>query len=213
MPQAEAWHFVPVIAGIVIIIAILLSTSDRMHLQFPINSTYTEHTYGLLKNIRLRSSIEQFPVSYEIINDANLNKYIDLLLDQHKNSDKAIRDCIERIPFTEQGQHFFRSLSVGWHNSFSITLIAHKKSNGDHKIIMAKLSKEMTMSLFYRLLPPISSILGMTSSEQQQLETIMTNLNQEKNKQIMENMMMFIMADNLQKRFDNVLDISFVEKK
>jgi hypothetical protein len=172
-----------------------------------------EPAYELFKNIRLRSSIEQFPVSYEIISDANLNPYIESLLNQHRNSGQAIRNFIERIPFTEEGQQFVRSLSVGWHNSFSITLIAHKKFNGHHKIIMAKLSKEVTISLFYRLLSPLSSLLGMTSSEQQQLETIMTNLNQEENKQIMENMMMFIMAENLQKRFDNVLDISFVEQK
>jgi hypothetical protein len=85
MPQAEAWHFVPVIAGIVIIIAISLSTSNRMQLKFPINGKYVEPVYELFKNIRVRSSIEQFPVSYEIISDANLNTYIDLLLYQHKD--------------------------------------------------------------------------------------------------------------------------------
>ncbi|CAF1557203.1 unnamed protein product, partial [Adineta steineri] len=31
------------------------------------------------------------------------------------------------IPSTEQGQHFAKSVSLGWHNSFSITIIAHKK--------------------------------------------------------------------------------------
>jgi hypothetical protein len=71
----------------IIAIAIQSYTSNRMHLKFPINSKYMENTHGLLKDIRLRSSIEQFPVSYEIISDANFSNYIDLL--------------------------FFRSLSVG----------------------------------------------------------------------------------------------------
>jgi hypothetical protein len=97
-----------------------------------------------------------------------------------------VRNYIERIPSTEQGQQFFRSVSAGWHNSFSTTLITHKKFNGYHKIMIAKLSKEVTLS--------------------------MTNLDQEENKQIMENVMMFIMADNLRNRFDNVLKVSYVEK-
>lgn len=189
------------------------SSLNRMQLDFPINSKYAKHAYELLQNKRLRSSIEEFPVSFEVIKDTNLNGYIDLLFDQHKNSDKFMGEYIARIPFTEQGQHFSRSVSVGWHNSFSITFIAHKKIDGNHKILIARLSKEVTVSLLYRILSPLASIFGMTISEQKQMEAILMNMNQEQNKHIMENMMMFIIADNIRNRFNNDVEINFVEEK
>lgn len=195
------------------IIIVWLSSLKRMQLEFPIDSKHAEQAYKLIQNKRLRSTIEELPASMEFIKDANLNAYIDLLLDQYKNSDKSMREFIARIPLTEQGQHFFRSVSVGWHNSFSITFIAHKKFNGHHKILIARLSKEVTVSLLYKILSPIATIFGMTFSEQKQMEAIVTNLNHEQNKQTMENMMMFIMADNLRNRFNDHVDINFVERK
>jgi hypothetical protein len=213
MPERDPLFFFPMfLPFIVAIISLWLQSSNRMHLEFPINSKHAKHARELIENKRLHASIEEFPASLEIIKNVNLNAYIDLLLDQHKNSDKSMREYIARIPFTEQGQHFFRSVSVGWHNSFSITLIAHKKYDGYHKILIARLSKEVTVSLLYRILSPIASIFGMTISEQKQMEAIITNVNHGENKQIMENMMMFVMADNLHNRFNNDVEIDFVQK-
>jgi hypothetical protein len=204
-----AWtHVLLVIVGL---ITIWLLSSSRMQLVFPLNAKHVQHAHELIQKERFRSSIEEFPASLEIITDKNLNAYVDLLLNQHKNSDKFMREYIARIPHTAQGQHFFRSVALGWHNSFSITFISHKKFDGYHKIVIARLSKEMTVSLLHRLWSPLASIFGMTVSDQKQMEGIMTNLNQEQNKKIMENMMMFIMADNLRTRFNDHVQINFVE--
>lgn len=43
------------------------------------------------------------------------------------------------------------------------------------------------------------------------MEGLLTDMNQGQNKQILENMMMFIMAENLDKRFGNNVDISYIE--
>lgn len=188
------------------------STSNRMQLRIPLNSKYAEPALEIYKNIRMRSSIEQFPVSYEIVSNAHLSTYFETLLRQHKHSDPTVREYIERIPFMEQGQQFFRTVSVDWHNSLSITLIAHKKYDDHCKIMIMKLSKKVTISLAHGFLSPITSLLGMTSAEEQQMYKMMTNLDQEENKQIMENTMMLIMGNTLRERYSNVLDISFVRK-
>lgn len=138
---------------------------NSLQLKFPIDGKHAEQAYKLIQNKRFSSNTEEFPASLEIIEDKNVYAYIDLLLDQHKNSDKYMREYIARIPFTNQGQHFFRSASVGWHNSFSITLIAHKKVDGHHKILITSLSKKVTLWLLYRIFSPISSMFGMTISE------------------------------------------------
>ena len=190
----------------------LLLQSDRIKIILPINKEHAGDGYKLFKNQRFKTSIEEFPVSLEIVQNGNLNAYVELLLKQHENSDRSVREYIARIPLTEQGQHIFRSLSVGWENSFSITFVAHKKFNGHHKILSARLSKEVTVSLLYRLLSPLNSLLGMPFSEGNQMETILTDINQKKNKETLENMMMLIIADNLATRYNNDVDISFVEK-
>jgi hypothetical protein len=88
-----------------------LSSSDRVELTFPVNNEDVRRLHELINDKRVRSSIEEFPVSMEIIKGFQFNDYIDLLLDQHKNSGKLMRDYIARIPLTEQGQQFFhRSL-------------------------------------------------------------------------------------------------------
>lgn len=205
-----------ILAGVTIgvIVTVLYfwpSSSDHMELTFPINIEDKEQLYQLIKDKRFRSSIEEFPISFEIIKDENCSAYIDLLLNQYKNSDKSMHDFIERIPFTEASQQFFSSLSVGWHSSFSITLIGHKKFNGYHKIIIASLSKKVNVSLAERILSPRRLILGMTISEQKQMEAILKSMNQEHSKQTMENTMMYIMADNIRSRFNDHVDIKFIE--
>jgi hypothetical protein len=50
-------------------------------------------------------------------------------------------------------------------------------------------------------------------SEQKELEAIPTNLNQEHSKQTIEDMMMYIMADNLRNRFNNDIKVNFIEGK
>lgn len=192
------------------IIIPLWPSSDRMQLTFPINSKDIKQIGELIKDKRLRSSIEEYPASLEIIKDENFNAYINVLLDQYKYSDKSMHDYIARMQFTEQGQQLFRSISVGWYNHFSITLIAHKKYDGYYKIIISKLSKEVTVSLSSRILSPLQSVFGMTIDEQKQMEAILTGVNQEQNKQTMENMMMYIMADNLRNRFNNDIKINLI---
>jgi hypothetical protein len=90
-----------------------LSSSDRVELTFPVNTEDVKRLHELINDKRVRSSIEEFPVLMEIIKDFQFNDYIDLLLDQHENSGKRMRDYIARIPLTEQGQQFFPSLSAG----------------------------------------------------------------------------------------------------
>ena len=210
MPEQSLLPFL--LLAIVVVSIILLSTSNRMQLRIPLNSKYAEPALEIYKNVRMRSSIEQLPVSYEIVDNAHLSAYIEILLRQHENSAPVVREYIERIPFTKQGQQFFRTVSVGWHNSLSITLIAHKKFDDHCKIMIVKLSKKVTISLVHGLLSPITSLLGMTSTEEQQMYKMMTNLDREENKQIMENTMMLIMGNSLRERYNNVLDISFVAK-
>ncbi len=43
------------------------------------------------------------------------------------------------------------------------------------------------------------------------MEAFLTNLNHEQNKQMMENMMMFIIADTIRNSFNNDVEINFIE--
>lgn len=161
-----------------------------MKIIIPIDGKDGKEIKELVKDQRLRSSIQQHPVSLESIKNENFNAYIDKLHGQYKYSDSSTRDFIARIQFTEQGQYFYSSISTGWYNNFSITLIAHKKYNDYHKIVVSKLSKEVTLPL----LSKIKSAISMTLDDHKQMETILTGVN---SKQTIENVMMYIMADNL----------------
>jgi hypothetical protein len=83
-----------------------LSSSDRVELTSPVNTEDVKCLHELISDKHVRSSIEEFPVLMETIKDFQFNDYIDLLLNQHENSGKLMRDYIARIPPTEQGQHF-----------------------------------------------------------------------------------------------------------
>jgi hypothetical protein len=83
-----------------------LSSSDRVELTSPVNTEDVKRLHELISDKHVRSSIEEFPVLMETIKDFQFNYYIDLLLNQHENSGKLMRDYIARIPPTEQGQHF-----------------------------------------------------------------------------------------------------------
>jgi len=83
-----------------------LSSSDRVELTFPVNTEDVKRLHELINDKRVPTSIEEFLVSMEIIKDFQFNDYIDLLLNQHENSGKLMRDYIARIPTTEQDQHF-----------------------------------------------------------------------------------------------------------
>ena len=88
--QMRVLILVVLLVPIIILIGWKWWLSDRMQLTFPI------------KNKLLVSSIEQFPISLEMINDTNFNAYLDLLRDQQSN--RYMRDYIARIRFTDQGQ-------------------------------------------------------------------------------------------------------------
>ena len=68
------------------------------------------------------------------------------------------------------------------------------------------------MSLLLQLKSSIKSLFGYKLNELEQLERIMTNLNVEKNKQIVQNLMMFAIGDRLEKQYGNQLSISYVAK-
>ena len=201
-----------VLGVVALIIGWIIIENQRIKVKIPLNGEHAQESLELFQKIRFRSSAEQIFASFEVIDNAQFSDYIDKLAVQYSQFNGEFSNYIQRIPYTRQGQQFFSESRVGWHNKFTLTLIVHEQYEHHHEILIANTTREATMSLLLQLKSSIKSLFGYKLNELEQLERIMTNLNVEKNKQIVQNLMMFAIGDRLEKQYGNQLSISYVEK-
>jgi hypothetical protein len=188
------------------------SPSNDIQITFPLNSKESKRGLELLNDKRLISTVEQFQTVTETISNSNLTTYLNLLQDQYKDGNKALLNYIARIEFTTEGQDFIKTTSIGVHSSFSITLIAHNKGNGQTKILIATLQKEVTLPMASRILS-FPSFLGIKSQDQKEMEEIVTRFSHEDSQKSMEALTMHIMADKIGKYVKDDVKINFIEER
>ena len=70
----------------------------------------------------------------------------------------------------------------------------------------------MTLTWFDQILSPLKRLFGMKHSEHEQIQAILMNSTQNAAKDIMENLMMMLMAENLRNRLAHHVDINFIER-
>ncbi|CAF4726710.1 unnamed protein product, partial [Rotaria socialis] len=191
----------------------LFSSHDIMEINFPVNSYEVNRASVLLNDNRLASSIERFSFSNEVAYDTNQSSYLNALRNQFNNGDQGLLDYITRMEFTDEGQQFIKTMSIGRVSVFSMILIAHKRINGQMKILIAELKKEVTISIVSTLLSAPSRILGIYSKEQKEIEEIVSRFSLDENKKYFEALMEHIMADKLRGHLSNDVHINFIETK
>ncbi|CAF3061631.1 unnamed protein product [Rotaria socialis] len=223
MPDIR-WYILPAMLSIICVIIVFLnnplnwlrslfSSHDIMEINFPVNSYEVNRASVLLNDNRLASSIERFSFSNEVAYDTNQSGYLNALRNQFNNGDQGLLDYITRMEFTDEGQQFIKTMSIGRVSVFSMILIAHKRINGQMKILIAELKKEVTISIVSTLLSAPSRILGMYSKEQKEIEEIVSRFSLDENKKYFEALMEHIMADKLRGHLSNDVHINFIETK
>ncbi|CAF3324510.1 unnamed protein product [Rotaria socialis] len=223
MPDIR-WYILPAMLSIICVIIVFLnnplnwlrslfSSHDIMEINFPVNSYEVNRASVLLNDNRLASSIERFSFSNEVAYDTNQSGYLNALRNQFNNGDQGLLDYITRMEFTDEGQQFIKTMSIGRVSVFSMILIAHKRINGQMKILIAELKKEVTISIVSTLLSAPSRILGIYSKEQKEIEEIVSRFSLDENKKYFEALMEHIMADKLRGHLSNDVHINFIETK
>ncbi|CAM2711629.1 unnamed protein product [Rotaria socialis] len=223
MPDIR-WYILSAMLSIICVIIVFLSnplnwlrslfsSHDIMEINFPVNSYEVNRASVLLNDNRLASSIERFSFSNEVAYDTNQSGYLNALRNQFNNGDQGLLDYITRMEFTDEGQQFIKTMSIGRVSVFSMILIAHKRINGQMKILIAELKKEVTISIVSTLLSAPSRILGMYSKEQKEIEEIVSRFSLDENKKYFEALMEHIMADKLRGHLSNDVHINFIETK
>ncbi|CAF1482187.1 unnamed protein product [Adineta ricciae] len=208
------WALVVVAAyGLFVALIVRFMPSDRMQIDIPVNHKYSDQARKIMKNERFQSIHSKSTASLEIVQNENLNTYIQLLLEEHKNSGKEIYNFIARIPHTQAGQKIFTIAPTGWQSSYSLVLIAHKKYDDYHKILLSSVSREATISIWSKIFSPLKLLFGMTVSDHQQIEEILAGSYNNQNKAMLHQMMTYIMTDHIQAHFDNDVQINFVVNK
>ncbi|CAF3343434.1 unnamed protein product [Rotaria socialis] len=223
MPDIR-WYILSAMLSIICVIIVFLSnplnwlrslfsSHDIMEINFPVNSYEVNRASVLLNDNRLASSIERFSFSNEVAYDTNQSGYLNALRNQFNNGDQGLLDYITRMEFTDEGQQFIKTMSIGRVSVFSMILIAHKRINGQMKILIAELKKEVTISIVSTLLSAPSRILGIYSKEQKEIEEIVSRFSLDENKKYFEALMEHIMADKLRDHLSNDVHINFIETK
>lgn len=177
--------------------------SDRLPLKLDITKDQHNQALKIAKQESSISALDQnYWTSLETVTNENFTSYLRLLSKEFYYDNAAIYHRIERLPYVADSQMIFQSLSIGWTNTYSITVIAHKKFNAGHKILIAKISKKIS-------LPWSRWLWGVTYTDSKQIEEMLTELSPAVGKKHMDNMLMSLLVDKLQKRHKDDLEISF----
>ena len=111
-----------------------------------------------------------------------------------------MRDFIQRMPFQVEGRQIFESLSTGWYNTYSITVMMHQKVNNQHKLLFARIEKEVK-------LPWMETISARTYHDSEQIEAILTKSNAKTNGYSAKNTLMAVMAHRLDQLYRKDVEI------
>ena len=181
--------------------------------RIPVNTGLVQQAYSLLNNRRVRRSEENFTISTEIVDHADINEYTKILLRQYGNADKDVKNYIERLPFNNQGEQFAKAIIIGSKNEFSVSVIATTRertgARDQHKILVASMKKVVDMTSPRKF---FNWLLGTPSAEQRELEQIVSSLHDEGNKQCLEAMAFYVLGDKIRTFLGNNVQVQFIQQ-
>ncbi len=191
----------------------LVSATPRMVVNIPVvDNAMVQRAFQFLTNRRVSQSEEHFVISTETIDHDDMKEYVSLLCDQYKNADEDVRGYLNRLQFNKEGTQLAKAIIVGTRNEFSISLVATNRTITDgrdtHKILIATMKKKVEMSAAWNL---FAKIFGIKSSEQKELESIISKLNGEDIKKCLEAMVVYTLAEKIQQFLGSNVEVRFIE--
>jgi hypothetical protein len=181
--------------------------------KIPVNNDMVQRAFSLLKNRRVSRSEEHFLISTETIDHSDMGEYIPLLLEQYKDADEEVKAYIKRLKLNHEGQQFAKAIVVGTKNRLSVSIIATSRTKIDgidrHKILIATTKKIVEMSASWNF---FAKIFGIKSSEQKELESIVSKLNDEDSKKCLEAMAIYVLGDKIRTFIGTDVDVQFIEQ-
>ena len=178
---------------------------DRMFLRLPMSQKQMKTTLEKMDETQMSTLQKGFTSSFEIVSQENLTKMARLLYQQHGNLNQAIRDFIQRMPLREGGYTILESLSTGWSNIYSITVIVHKKLGDKHKILIAGIKKEIQLSW-------LQSILPWVYYDSKQIEDLLTDPSGKTKGDAAKATLMSVLAASLRTTYDQDLDVTYADE-
>jgi hypothetical protein len=171
-----------------------------------------KRAFRLLTNRRVSRSEENFIISTETIDHADMKEYTSLLLKQYEDADKEVQGYLSRLQFNREGTQIVKAIIVGTKNQFSISLIATSRritnGNDEHKILIASMEKKVDMSAAWNF---FTKIFGMKSDEQKELESIVSKLHDEDNKKCLEAMVLYALGEKIQQFLGSSVKVQFIQ--
>lgn len=188
-------------------------TSGPILVRIPVNTKLVERAYSLLNNRRVHRSEENFTISTETVDHSNMKEYTKILLRQYQDANKEVRDYIERLPYNNQGEQFAKAIIIGTRNEFSVSVIATSRTvtqAGDqHKVLIATMKKVVDMTAPRKFL---TFWFGLSTTDQRELEEIVSQLHNEESKQCLEAMAFYALGDKIRTFLGDNVQVQFIQQ-
>ncbi|CAF1307225.1 unnamed protein product [Adineta ricciae] len=113
----------------------------------PVNNNLIEQAYRMLESKYIHRQQDDFNVVTSTIKHSDMDKYIETLLEQHKNANEEVKNYIQRLKFISEGTNMAKALVTGTktHISVYVFVTSRRKTNtsDDHKILIASMEKNI----------------------------------------------------------------------
>ena len=207
------------------------SVGQPLVVKIPVNNDMVQRAFSMLRNRLVRRNEEQFQISTNTVNHSDIDRHIQLLLEQHKDADEEVKGYIKRLKFNSEGQQFVKAIIVGTKSRFSVSVIATSRARtgsiDQHTILIATMTKFVEMSssspsMFTQLFP-FSLILGLIFPwtlaismfgivMDNELKDTLKQLNDEESKKCFEAMAFYLLGDKIQASLGNRVDVQFIQQ-
>ena len=121
------------------------SVGHPLLVTIPVDNNLVEQAYHLLENKYIHRQQDDFNVVTSTIKHSDMDKYIEILLEQHKNANEEVKNYIRRLKFISEGTNMAKALVTGTktHISVSVFVTNRRKTNtsDDHKVLIASMEK------------------------------------------------------------------------
>ncbi|CAF1373367.1 unnamed protein product [Adineta steineri] len=197
----------------------------------PVNNYMAQRAFDMLKSRLVRRNEEQFRISTNTFHHSDVDRHIQLLLEQYADADDEVKAYITRLKFNNEGQQFAKAIVIGTKSRFSVSVIATSRRRRDatdeHKILIATMTKTVEMSsssstlfsplfplnLAIRLLFPWTVFGRLLGTEiNNPLKDLLRQLNDEDNKKCLEALAFHLLGDKIRASLGNDVEVRFVEQ-
>ncbi|UJR19525.1 hypothetical protein I4U23_022655 [Adineta vaga] len=210
------------------------SIGQPLVVNIPVDNNLVEQAYRLLENKYIDRQQDDFEVVTNTIKHSHMDKYIETLLEQHKNANEEVKNYIQRLKFISEGTNMAKALITGTktHISVSIFVTSRRKTNttDEHKILIASMEKTFTVRpnspfpvtrFFLLAIPlfPFAAILFplgiwydlFNIGNDKEIQKVLAKLNDEENKKCLEAMAFHILGEKIQSYIGESVQVRFIQ--